>query len=83
MRWLGVVWLAAMVVNRWVQAAAILRALGDADWLRGMLLYPLRDLLGCVLWVGSYGGDNFYYRGKVYKLKEGGRVEAPGQARYE
>jgi ceramide glucosyltransferase len=28
-----------------------------------------------VLWVGSYGGENFYYRGKVYKLKDGGRVE--------
>jgi ceramide glucosyltransferase len=74
---LGVLWLAAMVANRWVQAFAILRALGDSDWLHGVTLYPLRDLLGWVLWVGSYGGDNFYYRGKIYKLKEGGRVEAP------
>jgi ceramide glucosyltransferase len=74
---LGLVWLGAMVVNRWVQAFAILRALGDSDWLRGVMLYPLRDLLGWVLWVASYGGDNFYYRGKVYKLKDGGRVEAP------
>ena len=38
---------------------------------------PLRDLLGFTLWLGSYGGENFYYRGKVYKLKEGGRVESP------
>ena len=74
---LGVAWLAAMVLNRWVQAFAILRALGDSDWLHGVMLYPLRDLLGWVLWVGSYGGDNFYYRGKIYKLKDGGRVEAP------
>jgi len=74
---LGVVWLAAMVANRCVQAFAILRSLGDSDWLHGVMLYPLRDLLGWVLWVGSYGGDNFYYRGKIYKLKEGGRVEAP------
>jgi ceramide glucosyltransferase len=41
------------------------------------LIYPLRDLLGWVLWVGSYGGNKFYYRGKVYKLLEGGRVEEP------
>jgi ceramide glucosyltransferase len=74
---LGVVWLAAMVVNRWLQAGAILRVLGDEGWLRGMLLYPLRDLLGSVLWLGSYGGDRFYYRGKMYILKHGGRVEEP------
>ena len=74
---LGVVWLAAMVVNRWLQAGAILRVMGDEGWLRGMVIYPLRDLLGSVLWLGSYGGDRFYYRGKIYKLKDGGRVEAP------
>jgi ceramide glucosyltransferase len=72
---LGVVWLAAMVVNRWLQAGAILGVLGDPDILYNAMIYPLRDLLGWVLWVGSYGGENFYYRGKVYKLKDGGRVE--------
>jgi ceramide glucosyltransferase len=74
---LGVVWLAAMVVNRWLQAGAILGVLGDPDIFWNALIYPLRDLLGWVLWVGSYGGENFYYRGKVYKLKDGGRVESP------
>jgi ceramide glucosyltransferase len=42
-----------------------------------MLIYPVRDLLGSVLWLGSYGGDRFYYRGQVYRMREGGRVEAP------
>jgi len=74
---LGLLWLTATVLNRWVQAGAILRVLGDGSWIRGMLLYPLRDLLGCVLWLGSYGGDKFYYRGKIYTLKGGGRVEEP------
>lgn len=74
---LGVLWLLAMVVNRWVQASAILLALGEAAWMRGTLVYPLRDVLGSLLWLASYGGDNFYYRGKIYKLKDGGRVEAP------
>jgi ceramide glucosyltransferase len=74
---IGLLWLMAMVVNRWVQAGAILTALGDSGWVGNALIYPLRDLLGSVLWVGSYGGENFYYRGKIYKLKEGGRVEAP------
>jgi ceramide glucosyltransferase len=74
---LGVLWLLAMLANRWVQAASVLLALGDAQWMRGTTIYPLRDFLGFVLWLASYGGDNFYYRGKIYKLREGGRVEAP------
>jgi ceramide glucosyltransferase len=74
---LGVVWLSWMVVNRWLQAGSILRVMGDPDWVRGMVIYPVRDLLGSVLWLGSYGGDRFYYRGKLYKLKGGGKVEAP------
>jgi ceramide glucosyltransferase len=74
---LGLLWLAGTVLNRWLQAGAILRVMGDETWVRGMLLYPLRDLLGWVLWLGSYGGDKFYYRGKIYTLKGGGRVEEP------
>jgi ceramide glucosyltransferase len=74
---LGVMWLAAMVVNRWVQAGAVLRVMGDPEWVRGMLIYPARDLFGSVLWLGSYSGDRFYYRGKMYRMRQGGRVEAP------
>jgi len=74
---LGVLWLVALVVNRWVQAGAILNAMGDSEWFYNTAIYPMRDFLGATLWLGSYGGENFYYRGKIYKLKEGGRVEAP------
>jgi ceramide glucosyltransferase len=74
---LGVLWVVALVVNRWLQSGTVLAVLGDERWLLDTLIYPLRDLLGGVLWLASYGGENFYYRGKVYKLKEGGRVEAP------
>ena len=74
---LGVMWLAAIVVNRLVQAGTVLRVMGDSDWVRGTVIYPLRDLLGSLLWLGSYGGDRFYYRGQTYRLREGGRVEAP------
>jgi ceramide glucosyltransferase len=74
---IGLLWLGTMVVNRWLQAGAVLTALGDSEWVSNAAIYPLRDLLGSVLWIASYGGENFYYRGKVYKLKPGGRVEAP------
>jgi ceramide glucosyltransferase len=77
---LGLVWLSWMVVNRWLQAGVILRVMGDSDWARGMVIYPMRDLLGSVLWLGSYGGDRFYYRGKVYRLRNGGKVEAPEES---
>jgi ceramide glucosyltransferase len=73
----GILWLAGMVVNRWLQALAILGVMKDDRLLRNAAIYPLRDLLGSLLWLGSYGGDKFYYRGKVYTLKPGGRVEAP------
>ncbi len=73
----GVLWLSWMVVQRWLQAGSILRVMGDPDWVRGTMLYPIRDLLGSILWLGSYGGDRFYYRGKIYRLKDGGKVEAP------
>ncbi|HSU19834.1 MAG TPA: glycosyltransferase [Acidobacteriaceae bacterium] len=73
----GVLWLVTMTVNRWLQAGAVLLALGNQAWMEETLIYPLRDLLGGLLWVASYGGDNFYYRGKIYKLREGGRVEIP------
>lgn len=73
---LGLAWLAVTVANRWLQAGTVLSVMEDSDWLRGTAIYPLRDLLGGVLWLGSYGGDRFYYRGSIYRLKDGGRVEA-------
>ncbi len=78
---LGLLWLLITVVNRFVQAATILRVLGEPDWERRALLYPLRDLLGSALWANSYLGENFYYRGKVYRLKQGGLVEGPEEMR--
>ncbi len=71
----GLGWLLATIVNRWLQAASILWVMGDPHWLQNVAIYPMRDLLGSVLWLGSYVGDRFYYRGKTYVLKPGGRVE--------
>lgn len=74
---LGALWLLFTLANRWAMAAAVLLALGDPDWERHTLVYPLRDLLGAVLWANSYLGEDFYYRGKTYKLKSSGMVEPP------
>ena len=72
----GLLWLLAMAANRWLQAGVVLGVLGDQDWLRGTAIYPVRDLLGSLIWIGSYGSRRFYYRGGIYVLNEGGTVNA-------
>jgi ceramide glucosyltransferase len=62
--------------NRVVQALAIgWNVIGDRRALTGALLYPLRDLLGFVVWLSSYlGGDTFLWRGELYRFTPGGRI---------
>ena len=72
----GLLWLLATVANRWLQAGTVLNVLGDADWLRGATIYPLRDLLGSVVWAGSYLSKKFYYRGATYVLSDTGTADA-------
>jgi ceramide glucosyltransferase len=37
-------------------------------------LYPLRDLLGFFIWVASFTGRNFYWRGEHYRFGNRGRI---------
>ncbi len=37
-------------------------------------LYPFRDLLGFVLWCGSFAGSEIVWRGERYRLISGGRM---------
>ncbi len=70
---LAVLWLLLGAVNRWVMAAGVLWALADDHPLAPLLLFPLRDLLGGVLWVSSYMGNTMHYHGGAYVLDAGGR----------
>ncbi len=72
---IGLLWLLATCVNRWVMAGVVLWALGDEQAGKPTLLYPLRDLLGFVVWVASYMGDTMQYHGGAYSLGAGGRFE--------
>jgi len=72
---LGLLWLLATCVNRWVMAAVVLWALEDEQAGKPTLIYPLRDLLGFVVWVASYIGDTMQYHGGAYSLGVGGRFE--------
>jgi len=46
----------------------------DRDSLRFCWLYPLRDLLGFLLWCGSFLGTTIVWRGERYRLLAGGKM---------
>jgi ceramide glucosyltransferase len=71
----GLLWLLATCVNRWVMAAVVLWALEDEQAGKPTLIYPLRDLLGFAVWVASYMGSRMQYHGGAYSLGVGGRFE--------
>jgi ceramide glucosyltransferase len=47
-------------------------AVHERHLLRTILLYPLRDLLGFLCWMGSYAGNTVLWRGSRYRLTRGG-----------
>jgi ceramide glucosyltransferase len=73
---LGAALLAWSLLNRIVQCIAVgYRVIGDRRALRLCWLYPLRDFLGFIIWVGSYcGGSSFSWRGELYRFTPGGRI---------
>ncbi len=73
---LGVALLSWSLLNRIAQSAAIgYGVIGDRRALALCWLYPLRDLMGFVVWLGSYcGGSQFRWRGELYRFTPGGRI---------
>jgi ceramide glucosyltransferase len=76
----GELWLLATCLNRWVMAAVVLWALEDEQAAWPTAIYPLRDLLGWVVWVASYVGNKAHYHGGLYSLGKGGRFTVIKQA---
>ncbi len=72
---LGVMLLALAFLNRVIQSIAVgWGVIRDPRALRYCWLYPLRDLLGFLTWMGSYTSRSFFWRGEVYRFSEGGRI---------
>jgi ceramide glucosyltransferase len=72
---LGVVLFAAAVVNRMLQSIVV--GWGIARDPRAIVfswLYPVRDLAGFFIWLGSYTSRRFYWRGETYRFGKGGRI---------
>src|SRR5580693_4209748 len=46
-----------------------------------MILFPLRDLTGALIWALSYASNRIQWRGEVYELVDGGRMRRAVGAR--
>jgi ceramide glucosyltransferase len=72
---LGLGLLAAAIANRVVQALVVgWGVTGDRYSVLYCWLYPLRDLLGFILWCVSFSGSEIVWRGERYRLVSGGRM---------
>jgi ceramide glucosyltransferase len=71
----GLALLAAAFVNRVIQSVAVGWGItGDPRSAALCWLYPLRDLIGFFIWIGSYTSRRFYWRGETYVFRKGGRI---------
>ena len=52
----------------------MLRVLDEPNWARYTLLYPLRDLMGSIIWLCSYLPGEMYYHGGLYELTPDGKL---------
>jgi ceramide glucosyltransferase len=72
---LGIGLFAAAFVNRVVQSIAVgWGVIGDPRALYLSWLYPVRDLLGFLTWLGSFSSRTFFWRGETYRFSKGGRI---------
>jgi ceramide glucosyltransferase len=55
-------------------------ALDDRESLSYCWLYPLRDLVGFVLWILSFTGRTIVWRGEMYEMLPGGRLRSRSSA---
>jgi ceramide glucosyltransferase len=72
---LGLGLLGAAFVNRMIQSVAVGWGIaGDPRSVALCWLYPVRDLAGFFVWLGSYTSRRFYWRGETYIFRKGGRI---------
>jgi ceramide glucosyltransferase len=74
---LGLAFLGGAFLNRMVQSVVVGWGITrDPRSASLCWLYPLRDLAGFFVWVGSYTSRQFYWRGETYAVGKGGRIAA-------
>jgi ceramide glucosyltransferase len=48
----------------------------DPSWYALLVLYPIRDLMGFFFWAASYTSSQIHWRGRIYRLLPGGKMQA-------
>ncbi len=72
---LGAGLLAAACLNRMLLSVIVGGGLlHDPEAARFCWLYPLRDLTGFSVWVASFSGERFSWRGESYRFDSQGRI---------
>jgi ceramide glucosyltransferase len=62
-------------INRVIQSVSIgWGVIGDAQSLRYCWLYPIRDLMGFLVWCASFVGNEIVWRNERYRLVAGGKM---------
>lgn len=75
--WLAVLCLGIAWLNRMLQSLVVgWGTVRDRRALSLCWLYPLRDLLGFFLWLASFTGRGFVWRGERYSFRKGGKIIA-------
>lgn len=49
---------------------------GERNLLGLLVLYPVRDLMGFFFWLASYRSNEILWRGRVFRLLQGGKMNA-------
>jgi ceramide glucosyltransferase len=79
--WLAIGCVALAWLNRMVQSLLVgWGVVRDRRALIWCWLYPLRDLLGFFLWLASFTGRGFVWRGEKYSFRKGGKIIAADRA---
>ena len=70
----------------WSIGSRVAMAAGISQWVlqepspwQSTLLYPLRDAMGMLFWLASYGSRRILWRGETYVLEMGGRMRRWGR----
>lgn len=72
---LGLGVFAAAFLNRLIQSLVVgWRTIGDSRARRFCWVYPLRDLLGFMVWAASFVKNEFSWGGEKYHFEAGGRI---------
>jgi ceramide glucosyltransferase len=78
---MGLLFCGTAFLNRVIQSVVVgWWLLRDPRALRLCWLYPLRDLQGFAVWVGSFLSRDFYWRGEMYRFTDAGKIIARDRA---